>query len=196
MKSKLQYFVSQQLSIHFGQYNIKENHRPDWLNTGNGGNLELDFFIKELNLAIEVQGEQHWNFVPFFHGDKDGYNRQIEYDKQKKRVCKSKAIRLIEIFSENEVLDLISEYIISRENSVEAITENHNRREQIKKNENRMEFEKLRRDLKKIEYSIEKIKRKMQNDTNFKNGETKLKYAYNRKDNIISRLVDIKPIFW
>ncbi len=118
--SKLQRYVSQQLSIHFGQYVIRENIRPDWLNPGNGGNLELDFFIEELNLAIEVQGEQHWMFIPFFHIDKGGYNRQIEYDRYKKSACEQKGIRLVEIFSESEIDNLVREYFtLSKEAKID-----------------------------------------------------------------------------
>ncbi len=37
------------------------NYRPNWLkNPSTGCNLELDFYIERLNLAIELQGEKHF----------------------------------------------------------------------------------------------------------------------------------------
>jgi hypothetical protein len=113
--SKLQRYVSNQLSIHFGGYTTRENHRPGWLNSGSGGNLELDFYIEELDLAIEVQGKQHWQFVPIFHGNRDGYNAQIERDKKKKAICKNKGVKLIEVFSKNDIDQLIRGYFYTEE---------------------------------------------------------------------------------
>ena len=51
-----------------------------------GTRLFFDFFIKDLKILIEVQGEQHTRFVQHFHGDKEGFvkskwrdNLKIEY---------------------------------------------------------------------------------------------------------------------
>jgi len=52
----------------------------------NGERLFFDFFIKDLNVLIEVQGEQHTRFIKHFHGDqqkligqKKRDNLKIEY---------------------------------------------------------------------------------------------------------------------
>ena len=62
----------------------------NWLN-----GLELDFFLPAHNIAIECQGEQH--FVPkSFGGDKYiKFNKQIELDKLKNKLCFKNDVKLI-----------------------------------------------------------------------------------------------------
>lgn len=104
--SKLQRATSQFLSVHFGSYTIRENIRPDWLITEKGERLELDFLIEELNIAIEVQGEQHYVFTPFFQKDSDGFKDRLRCDNFKKRVCEQMGLRLIEIAGEADLYQL------------------------------------------------------------------------------------------
>jgi len=107
VSSKLQRRISDLLSIHLGKYTIRENYRPEWLSTNDGGRLELDFYIDELNLAIEVQGRQHYVFVPLFHHDHDDFKAQLERDRTKRRICEGMGIKLLEASSESDVLDFI-----------------------------------------------------------------------------------------
>lgn len=89
---------------------IFENIRPDWLISHEGGRLELDFYIPSLDLAIEVQGQQHFEFVELFHQDKRGYEEQLKRDKIKKDLCRKAGIRLVEILQETDIDDLILEF--------------------------------------------------------------------------------------
>ncbi len=60
--------------------------------------LELDGYCKELNLAFEYNGQQHYNFYPGFFHKKEGIHqfiRQICRDKIKIRLCKENNIKLI-----------------------------------------------------------------------------------------------------
>jgi len=111
--SKLQKRVSELLSIHFGKYTIKENIRPDWLITKNGERLELDFLIIELSCAVEVQGEQHYRFIPFFHSDHNGYKKRLEWDRIKKDLCWKNGVTLYHIDNEQDAM-LSIEDIISK----------------------------------------------------------------------------------
>ena len=73
--------------------------RPKFLfNNKTGSNMELDMYNKELGIACEYNGAQHYKFTPFFHrGGIQDFNDQVERDKLKKRVCDKLGIILIEI---------------------------------------------------------------------------------------------------
>ena len=71
--------------------------RPDFLRneiTG-GHNLELDCFNEDLKIAIEYNGEQHYNYIPYFHKTKDNFYNVKYRDDMKKRLCAENGIRLI-----------------------------------------------------------------------------------------------------
>ena len=105
--SKLQRRVSEFLSANFGSYDIRENYNADWLNTPDGSRLQLDFYLSELNLAIEVQGPQHFNFIEFFHKDADGFERRQTFDAFKREACEFRGVQLVEVCDEADVLNLI-----------------------------------------------------------------------------------------
>lgn len=81
----------------FPQFKIRENYKPDWLISSDNTWLELDFYIEEINIAIEVQGEQHFRFISFFHKTQDDFEKRKKHDKEKKDLCYGKGIRFIEI---------------------------------------------------------------------------------------------------
>ena len=82
--------------------------RPSWLkNDITGKNLELDFYCEELKLAIEFQGQQHYDHTPYFHGEGEtgdkNYASRLQRDFDKKKICKGHDITLIEIkYDENK----------------------------------------------------------------------------------------------
>lgn len=105
--SKLQERVSEFLSVHFGEYTIRENHAPDWLITPDGGRCQLDFYITELDKAIEVQGIQHFKYIPYFHGTPDGFERRQYLDSFKREVCERRGTQLVEVCDEADVMNLL-----------------------------------------------------------------------------------------
>ncbi len=109
--SKLQRYVSTKLN-QLSSFEIKENIRPDWLITKLGERLELDFYIEELNVAIEVQGAQHYIYVPFMHGNYSGFRDRIRRDEFKREICQLAGIELIEVSNQSEADDTI-QYIES-----------------------------------------------------------------------------------
>lgn len=93
--SKLEYEVMKELN----EINIKYVHQANkktivWL-----GNLRLDFYLPEYNVAIECQGEQHFSPVDF--GGKGKEYSEYEYEKLKKRdeikkqLCEEHNVRLL-----------------------------------------------------------------------------------------------------
>jgi nitrogen regulatory protein PII-like uncharacterized protein len=107
--SKLQRLASEKLSFHFGGYTIRENIRPGWLQTKRGERLELDLFIEELEVAIEVNGIQHYEFNAFFHGDYKGFESQKRRDSSKENLCKNKGVTLFSVYDQESLEDAIKE---------------------------------------------------------------------------------------
>jgi len=76
------------------------NCRPDFLRnpvTGGNYNLELDCYDKNLRLAVEYNGAQHYKYIPYFHKNKEAFLNQKYRDELKRHLCKENKIRLIEV---------------------------------------------------------------------------------------------------
>jgi hypothetical protein len=72
--------------------------RPKFLkNEVTGKNLELDIYNEDIKVAIEFNGRQHYEFVPFFHKNYEDFLTQRYRDEMKKAKCKDEGIHLIEI---------------------------------------------------------------------------------------------------
>lgn len=59
--------------------------------------LYLDFYIPMIKKCIEVHGEQHYKFVPFYHTNKLNFLKAQKKDRQKKEWCDKNAITYIEL---------------------------------------------------------------------------------------------------
>lgn len=70
--------------------------------------LPFDFYLPKLNTVIEFQGEQHYEFVKFFHRKEDNFEVQKEKDTIKRRYCKEHGIREIEIKELSEVEGILA----------------------------------------------------------------------------------------
>jgi hypothetical protein len=65
--------------------------------------LTLDFYIPSYRLAVEVQGEQHTIYNPFFHGNYLNYLAAKRRDNNKKAWCLINNLEFIEFsFMESE----------------------------------------------------------------------------------------------
>jgi len=107
--SKLQIAVGEMLDSTFPEFSIRENHRPDWLKSSSLTNLELDYFIEELSIGLEIQGAQHYQYVPFFHGSIENFDKRKLYDQEKKDLCYGNGIKLIEIFTLTDAIVAIKD---------------------------------------------------------------------------------------
>jgi hypothetical protein len=74
--------------------------RPSFLAnqvTGGKYNLELDCFNESLGLAVEFNGRQHYEFIPYFHRNKETFLNQKYRDELKAIYCKQNGIVLIRV---------------------------------------------------------------------------------------------------
>jgi len=98
------------------QFSVKDFLRPFWerqvvceefpcFGTAGEGkkNLRLDLINISRSVAIEVNGVQHQEYNPFFHGTRHGFLRQIERDSRKSDWCDLNDIELIHILPEDEL---------------------------------------------------------------------------------------------
>ena len=66
---------------------IIRNYRPNWLkNPRTNKNLELDFYIPHIPIAIEIQGQHHYDII-----------EQKERDELKKKILLQRNITLLEL---------------------------------------------------------------------------------------------------
>ncbi len=80
--SKLSDEVYDKFKKWYPHFTIRKEHYVNY----KGSRLFFDFFVKELNLLVECQGEQHYKFNKHFHGDRAAFldskardNLKIEY---------------------------------------------------------------------------------------------------------------------
>lgn len=78
-----------------------------------GSRLSIDFFNVNKKIAVEVQGDQHIKYVPYFHQTKGNYLHQLRKDKDKENFCNINDIILVEIFTDDVIsIDLFKKYNI------------------------------------------------------------------------------------
>ena len=59
--------------------------------------LYLDFYLPLKKYCIEVHGEQHYKFVPFYHNNILGFIKAKKRDEEKKEWCNINDIKYIEL---------------------------------------------------------------------------------------------------
>lgn len=77
------------INILFPRFSVKREASPAWI-----GNQRLDIFIPELQLAVEYQGQQHFQAVELF-GGKEGLAMTQKRDKDKLAKCKKNEIDIL-----------------------------------------------------------------------------------------------------
>jgi hypothetical protein len=70
--------------------------RPKWLMGSKGRSFELDGYCKDLELAFEYHGEQHYQLNKRFH-ERIPFEQRKEYDRLKREFCRQNNVVLIEI---------------------------------------------------------------------------------------------------
>lgn len=100
-RSKIQTKIGEFLLEKFPLYTILE----EWPIPSS--RLQIDFFIPQMLMAVEVDGEQHSKFSKFYHGTIDNFKKQKERDNRKKAWCEMNDITLINIISLEEAKEKI-----------------------------------------------------------------------------------------
>ncbi len=100
-KSNFQYKVGLQLRKLYPRYVVAEEFSIP------GTRFKIDFFLPALLLAIEVDGKQHGEYIPFFHNSRLNFQRSLERDKEKEMWCKINNINLIRIKEGDDVREKI-----------------------------------------------------------------------------------------
>lgn len=91
-----------------------ENLRPNWLiNEKKNTKMELDGFNKELNIAFEYNGIQHYKYIPYFHSSEEKFKEQVDRDILKNNLCIQNNIKLI-VIPYNIKINEIQNYIIKK----------------------------------------------------------------------------------
>ena len=62
-----------------------------------GTRMRLDFYIHDLKIAFEFDGDQHETYNPFFHGTKRNFIEQKYRDYNKAEWCTANSIRLVRV---------------------------------------------------------------------------------------------------
>ncbi len=73
----------------FPRNEVVHQASPEWL-----GRQRLDIFIPKLQLAIEYQGRQHYEPVPFFGGE-EGFRQAQERDRLKAKLCYKNSVTVV-----------------------------------------------------------------------------------------------------
>jgi len=79
---------------------------PEWLD-----GLELDIFVPDLNLALEYQGQQHFQAVDIWGGE-ESLSKQQARDRKKAERCKEVGVRLVKVnYSDPMTLEFVAELL-------------------------------------------------------------------------------------
>lgn len=86
------------------------------LRSNKNGALRYDFYIPKSNTLIEFNGEQHNQYVEYFHETEDDFRELTSNDKKKIEYAKNKGMKLIIIKqSEIELIDeILSQYKLGK----------------------------------------------------------------------------------
>lgn len=96
--------VEHKSSYHIQARNLLKNIYPTMqileevpINPRKSETLYLDFYIPLIKKCIEVHGEQHYKFVPYYHSNKLAFLKSQKRDKDKLEWCQINGIKYIEL---------------------------------------------------------------------------------------------------
>ncbi len=87
----------------FPELVVLQHARPRWLSP-----QHLDVYLPVHNIALEYQGQQHFEALEFFGGE-EGLKRRRELDERKRRLCRKNNCTLIEVKAGYEPRQIIAQ---------------------------------------------------------------------------------------
>lgn len=99
-RSKLEKYLVKQIKTEFKNLKVISNDR-EVLHE----NLELDIYLPDINIAFEINGKMHYEFIKYFHHKLINFINQQVRDNRKRLLCYQNNIQLIiiknfKVFSE------------------------------------------------------------------------------------------------
>lgn len=85
----------------FTDFTVLSQYSPQWLRP-----QRFDIYIKEMDIAIEYNGLQHYEPVEYF-GGQDGFKKTVDRDKKKRAKCKKNKCELLEIKYDQDIDEVI-----------------------------------------------------------------------------------------
>ena len=95
-KWKNEEFITKVIQKNYKEYGVVSQYRPFWLKSSFGGQMSYDIYISKLRVAIEYQGEQHFQPVEYF-GGKESFEKVQQRDEEKRNLSKEYGIKLVYI---------------------------------------------------------------------------------------------------
>lgn len=96
------------LADRFKKYEVLHHGKPSWI-----GRQHFDIYFPELNIAIEYQGQQHYQPIDYF-GGVEAFKKNQERDENKRKLCLENNCILIYV-EENYVFE---ELVLQIENNI------------------------------------------------------------------------------
>ena len=109
-ESKGEKIIRDYLSLTYGKDKLIPQKKFDGCNNEHKGNIKcfkykFDFYLPQLNIIIEYDGEQHFQRIPFFHKTEEDFNERVMDDIHKLNYCMTNSIKLIRIsYNEKDII--------------------------------------------------------------------------------------------
>ena len=98
-RSKVSFYHAQarevMRDVFLGYSILEEVKLPGTVDPSKKSALFLDFFIPNLKIGVEVHGQQHFKYTPFFHKSKAGFMKAKARDRDKSEWCEINDVDLI-----------------------------------------------------------------------------------------------------